>query len=398
MNLLRGIDIPWYIGHHTGGHLGNFARNDANGGDGAFMQRFPTATVDQVLAWHPTFYPHLDGVSARSIAIGYRGMSWGYTRPSIQAGTIVERRTIQDNHTLFQRLFRPGASFGQQPGLLVDHVIETYRRVRDDARLSHLDRQRLEAHMERMYDVERRVDLDIACTPPPPSRSTRELYDATFHVSPERMETWWQLHHEILVAALACGATRVAVMHAPETFSAYEGDWHQGVAHMAHLPDGIAQQTLLEAHQRFFSGVYLDLIERLDSVENAQGGTLLDDALVVWTQESGAVTHQNRSIPIVTAGGACGSLNTGHYVDYAHREIRLPYEDGQGGELHFADAPGLLWNQWLGTILQSMGIERSSYEQPGEGGYGKLWIPDPDASLYVGAREVVSERLPVIRT
>ena len=39
-----------------------------------------------------------------------------------------------------------------------------------------------------------------------------------------------------------------------------------------------------------------------------------------------------------------------------------------------------------------MGIERSSHEQPGEGGYGKLWIPDPEASLYMGAREVVSER------
>ena len=28
MTVMRGFDIPFYIGHHTGGHLGNFARKD----------------------------------------------------------------------------------------------------------------------------------------------------------------------------------------------------------------------------------------------------------------------------------------------------------------------------------------------------------------------------------
>ena len=32
MNVIQGIDWPLYVGHHTGGHMGNIARNDGNSG------------------------------------------------------------------------------------------------------------------------------------------------------------------------------------------------------------------------------------------------------------------------------------------------------------------------------------------------------------------------------
>ncbi len=38
---------------------------------------------------------------------------------------------------------------------------------------------------------------------------------------------------------------------------------------------------------------------------------------------------------------------------------------------------GLLWQQWLGTALQAMGLPRSEYEQSGIGGY-------PNPVKYVG--------------
>src|SRR5690606_37386573 len=41
MNVLRGLDIPFYIAHHTGGHLGNFARNDGNGEQGQGLGPMP---------------------------------------------------------------------------------------------------------------------------------------------------------------------------------------------------------------------------------------------------------------------------------------------------------------------------------------------------------------------
>ncbi len=35
MNVLWGLDVPFYIAHSTGLHLGNYARNDGNGDDGS---------------------------------------------------------------------------------------------------------------------------------------------------------------------------------------------------------------------------------------------------------------------------------------------------------------------------------------------------------------------------
>src|SRR5205823_4865634 len=51
MNVIAGLDVPFYLAHHTGGHLGNFARNDGNGGDGALAQSNPRRTLDQIMAW-----------------------------------------------------------------------------------------------------------------------------------------------------------------------------------------------------------------------------------------------------------------------------------------------------------------------------------------------------------
>jgi hypothetical protein len=46
MNVLYGLDVPFYIAHNTGLHLGNYARNDGNGGDGGEVQAFPRLTID----------------------------------------------------------------------------------------------------------------------------------------------------------------------------------------------------------------------------------------------------------------------------------------------------------------------------------------------------------------
>ena len=66
MNVLWGLDVPFYIAHNTGLHLGNYARNDGNGGDGKAVQAFPRPTIDQIMAWSPSFYPTCRGIrSAR---------------------------------------------------------------------------------------------------------------------------------------------------------------------------------------------------------------------------------------------------------------------------------------------------------------------------------------------
>src|SRR5690606_6363780 len=88
MNVLRGIDIPWYIAHHTGGHLGNFARNDGNGEEGAAAQASPMPTIDQIMAWSDSFYSNLAGITERAMVFGAHRLSYNWSSPSDRSGEI----------------------------------------------------------------------------------------------------------------------------------------------------------------------------------------------------------------------------------------------------------------------------------------------------------------------
>ena len=80
-------------------------------------------------------------------------------------------------------------------------------------------------------------------------------------------------------------------------------------------------------------------------------------------------------MPVVTAGSAGGFLRTGNYCDY--RNPALVSNAGEQGNKTVEIFGGLLWQQWLGTALQSMGLARADYERNGLGGY-------PGAVKFVG--------------
>jgi hypothetical protein len=70
LNVIQGLDIPFSIGHHTGGHLGNYARNDGLAGPSAMVKGFPVPTIDQLLAWSPAFYGDLGAARERALVLG----------------------------------------------------------------------------------------------------------------------------------------------------------------------------------------------------------------------------------------------------------------------------------------------------------------------------------------
>lgn len=398
MNVIRGLDIPFYIAHHTGGHLGNYARNDGNGGEGVAVQGSPRRTIDQVMAYSPNFYRDITGVTERALAIGARGMSWGYASPSTGTGDIQQIYNYTSNQALFTRLFTPGEGEGSPSPLVVDRVLENLNRLRDgNRRLSSADRRRLDEHMERLFELERRVNLSPSCgeVGAPAVDSDELRRETNYSIDPDSMVAFWQLQNDIIAAAIGCGVCRIFSMNASETFSTFEGDWHQDVAHQAHAVEGGTQEILMQAHQVFFEGVYLDLISKLDGVEGPEGESILKDGLVMWTQESGMVTHQSYSIPVITAGSAGGAMNTGRYVDVRNVAIPYNYYDDLGQPLPYNDNPGLMYNQWLGTILRSMGLENKEFEEENAGGYGVFYISDGVEEDYVEAAGVLSEDVPV---
>ncbi|KNZ31911.1 MAG: hypothetical protein AD742_14025 [Methylibium sp. NZG] len=362
MNVLNGVDIPFYIGHNRSQGLGNFA--DSDQADDAVRSGGRRMTIDQIMAWSPTFYPDLARVRERAMVLG--NSSWTWSNPANRSGTLQRTgRTAQSNLELFDKLF--GTTTTATRPLVVDQVLESYRQLRNgNARLSAADKQRLDDHVQRIFELQRKLQLATGAPPAKPTLSTDSVRSpAGFEISPDRQVQAQGLMNDIVVAAISTGVSRICVTTHDETFSSYAGDWHQDIAHQS--SDRLdAQTTITTASRRFFNQCVLDLANKLNAVSAAGGGTALDQSLLVWTHESGNYTHDSTSVPIITFGSAGGALRTGQYLDYRN------LNKGFGGTAVQMENRwhGLLMHQWCGTMLQAMGIPKNGYENLAQnGGY-----------------------------
>jgi hypothetical protein len=372
MNVLWGLDVPFYIAHNTGLHLGNYARNDGNGNDGKAVQAFPRPTIDQIMAWSPSFYANLSGIRERAMIMAQRPVSWNYTDPSVMTSSIENVRGYSSSLELFNKIFVPTTGGPAPRAPIVDRVLANYNRLRQsNRRLSAADKQRLDDHVARIAELQRKLSVTVgggACGGVTAPTDNASKHNAN---TPEDAGKQLQLWNEVAAAAFMCGSSRIAVLAYGDTarFVSYGGDFHQEVAHQWQLAD--KQALLVQSYQRFFSSVFVDMARRLDAVEEAPGLTYLDHSLLVWTQESGMETHGSVSVPVVTFGSAAGRLKTGLLCDYRRiGNAGSTYDPGAGGK----QTLGLLYSQWLATVLQTMGVPPNEFERWGYQGYGYPYI------------------------
>ena len=138
-NILRGLDVPYRISHHTGGQLGNFAGTHGNKLNGQISVPYHVPTIDQVMAWSPSFYSQSDlatTMSQRSFCIFDGSLSQNYTSPSNKSGQIVTQKAHKNNASLFDHFFNPGSALGNVDGVLLNRYKQNFDRLKKDPRLS----------------------------------------------------------------------------------------------------------------------------------------------------------------------------------------------------------------------------------------------------------------------
>jgi hypothetical protein len=322
LNIIQGLDTP-SIGGHNDSAYGNLGTETS-----------PIPSIDQVVAWSPSYYKP-GTFQQRSIVAGYSSVSSYHSNPSTRTGTVQPVKSNGDPQRLFDQYFmgfKPPASGAavvapvatRKP--LVDHVLEHYKLIRNsNRRLSEGDKFRLDGHMQMLSELQRRVTTQpiaagAGCAVP--TRTTKVFpYNkvgekAGLVTPPDQLRSpaesiaLHQLYNDIIAAAFKCGLTRVAVVTPYEkndTFSSYTKNWHDA----AHDHAFDAYQ---ESYQNFFSGVVLDLAKKLDEEESG-GTSYLDNSLICWVNEHGAVTHAPSNKMLVTLGGAGGYFKTGNYLD-----------------------------------------------------------------------------------
>jgi Protein of unknown function (DUF1552) len=377
LTLINGVDVPFWIDHNTGGAMGNWG--DTNIGDRFAPTNFikRTQTIDHYIGWSPSFYADTSRVKERVIVLN--DISYAYADPKNRTGDINKvSSTARGSRELFDKLFTTSTAPARP--LVVDQVVESYKQLRDgSSRLSADDKRRLDEHMQRIYELQRK--LQAAAPPAPPTRPAKSSSEvdvaSNFGTASSPQIEFYKLYNEVLVAAFSTGVSRVASLGTTGyefgvgrngTFADFAGDWHNDILHK-YAYSGPEYDQLAQANRNFFGKVFLDLAKRMNAVNMGNGVTLLDNSLITWVQECGNRTHLGINLPIVAAGGAGGFLKTGQYLDYRNMNKKL---DGGDPSYH-----GLVFQQWLATALQSMGLARTEYETAGGAkGYPKWRTTD----------------------
>jgi Protein of unknown function (DUF1552) len=205
------------------------------------------------------------------------------------------------------------------------------------------DRPRLDAHLESVRDIERRLEPvggtgtmpPAAC--PAPAMPTR--MDVTAN---ENMPALGKLQMDLLVNALACDQTRVATLQWTHAESTQSFPWIgvPGQHHvMSHAGDGdaAAQENLTKINV-WYAEQLRYLLDKLAE------RSLLDHTVVLWANEVGkGNNHAHRDLPFLLAGSCGGHFRTGRFVDY------------------LASGSGHPHNNLLVSLAQAMGLPETTF-------------------------------------
>jgi hypothetical protein len=266
-----------------------------------------------------------------SLEIGVQTSAWGgsvQTRMSYRrAGEMVPPE--DDPRALYRRLFGEARQAGGDPAtpdralLRRRSVIDAVRRELRalSSKLPAEERPKLDAHLTSLRQMETSLSTDPGvgregCPPGAPA--------LTGHLGNDDFPAVGKAQTDLLVAALACGQTRVASLQwahtiAPQVFSwTGTGEGHHALSHMAD-ENAAGVRQFVDA-ERWFSEQMLYLIEKLKELPEPGGdGSLFDHTLVVWAKEMGdSRLHDCFSVPWVLTGGASGGLRRGRYVRLDH--------------------------------------------------------------------------------
>ena len=264
----------------------------------------------------------------------------------------------------------------------------------------------------RIARLAKKFEEDLAL-PAMPLQDSNDVKDQPgYSTNPELQASAVDLMIDMIVLAFSTGTSRIGTWPNRKRFlTELVSDWHGMVAH-ASLGVTKAQELAVAYNQGTFERIMVKLASKMDEVAMADGTTLLDNSLIMLTNEHGQVTHQQGpQYPVVTAGGAGGYFKTGQFVDYSDQTIKL--QNPSAATLltkpgMIPEYAGLYYHQFLANALMSMGVPAEEWEHftevteegPGHSdktkGYGYHQVKDGWAKHYDKAKPYMSDKLPVI--
>ncbi|NNE01059.1 MAG: DUF1552 domain-containing protein [Pirellulaceae bacterium] len=261
-------------------------------------------------------------------SIYFDNISWygtGHVAPS-----------LRDPLQVYQRLF--GTEEQKSYQAITDLVLGDARSLKQE--LGYSDRHKFDEYFDAVRTIEQRIDRMDAMR----SELANVSIDEPATAQLPRGE-YIRLMGDLMIIAFQTGLTNVAtLMIGPERWDSpymFDGLFDKPMSHhkMSHNQKTYTPELLKVDH--FHMQQFAYLVEKMDSIVESNGTTMLDNTLLTYGSGLGdGATHQYNDLPIVVAGGkALGFTN--------------------GGHLHCPNGTPLA-NLWL-TQARAMGVKRDRF-------------------------------------
>ena len=237
---------------------------------------------------------------------------------------------IDDPYQLFHKLYGRVEDRESLKSVL-DDLREDMRKLRGE--LAREDRRLLEEHAQWVRDMEK----ELASTPDDIGHAVPEL-EKGIEEKTENMPRLSKMQIDLLVGSFAADFARVATLQYTNSVGGARMRWlgvDEGHHSLSHKPDsdGKAQEKLTRIN-RWYCEQLVYLARKLaDTPEPGGEGSLLDNTLIVWTNELGkGNSHTLNDIPFVLVGGGL-DFRTGRSIKYRrapHNRLLLSLAHGFG--------------------------------------------------------------------
>lgn len=257
----------------------------------------------------------------RSIELGVATSAWGSSRQTRMSyagpGALVS--PDDDPSAVARRVFNVGASAGTNRLDRKKAILRLNRGQLDRVKAiaPETEHAKLDAHKSALDTLESRLaaPTGMCGVPAIPMGLRPQQNDAFPQVGALQMD--------LLVAALACDATKVISLQWSHTVSPIVPTWlslseaHHELSHMA--DSNTAGVDRFIAAERWFAQQFATLVSKLEATPDPSGGgSLFDTSLVLWCKEMGdSRAHVCRNVPMVLTGRANGALRLGRYLRVA---------------------------------------------------------------------------------
>ena len=307
--------------------------------------RSTSASLDQLVAAHVARPDRLPSLELSVDAALEAGRPIAYNLGGV--------RLPAENTPLraWERVFGPASSgdaVGARRRNTLDFAYREYRAFA--ARFGAAERARIESHFGLVDRLGRRLEglATLACDAPPRPAAAFEQYDRRFDA-----------FADIIAAAFGCDITRVVSLSLGEMPTAEFGadhisdKVHKGIAH--YIYEDPAKHAAMTDYVRHHARQVARLVDTLEAIPDAGGGSVMDNTLIVWGSELGDGWHgYNRYNPVLVGGS--WAFRSGRYLHWPHRtpvQMRVPSHIAPGGRTRFAGVPH---QRLLVSVARAMGL------------------------------------------